>query len=582
MKETKDAVRPADPYLWLEEIEGRRALDWVTRQNEATVGELSRLPDYERFYRGCLEVFDSAERIAHPAIRGDFIYNFWKDKDHQRGLWRRAPRAGYLKGDPAWETLVDCDALSRQEGVNWDFHGAAGLFPSYDRFLVNLSRGGGDATVIREYDTARRAFVDEGFSLPESKGDAAYLDRDTLLVARDFGPGTLTNSGYPRQVRLWRRGTAIADAPLVLEGAVTDVSVSAHLYHTARRSYAVITQGRTFYSHAYYGYERGALVRLAIPDDAYIADFVQGQAIIVLRSDWKIGGRTFRRGSVVSADYAALLQGTPKLALVLRPDDRSSVDAVLATKGTLLVAILRDVKSVLLRCRFRGGRWAGARVPTPPHGTVELCTADPCSDDYFFYYEDFLTPSALYFARGAGRPALVRSMPSFFDGRGLKVWQYRARSKDGTRVPYFVVGPAAMKRDGRSPALLYAYGGFEVAQLPIYGAALGRSWLERGGVYVLANIRGGGEFGPRWHQAGLKEKRQNVYDDFFAVAQDLATRKITSARHLGIKGGSNGGLLMGVALTQRPELYRAVVCGAPLLDMRRFNKLLAGASWMAE
>jgi prolyl oligopeptidase len=384
-------------------------------------------------------------------------------------------------------------------------------------------------------------------------------------------------------VRLWRRGTDIHDAPVVHEGAVTDVSVSAHSYHTAQRSFVIIGQGHTFYSQTLYGYEQGRLIRLDLPADAFISAFMNGQAIIGLRSDWKTGRKTFRRGSVVSAEYAALLTGKHELRLVVRPDEKSSVDSVRATESKLLVSMLSNVKSVLYVCSYRNSRWIKARAETPEHGTIDLSSTDPFSDEFFYYYEDFLTPSSLYCAdAGSKDRRLVKSMPSYYDGGTYQVWQYLARSKDGTDVPYFVVGPKSIQYDGSNPTVLYAYGGFEIAQIPHYLDVWGRNWLEKGGVYVLANIRGGGEFGPRWHQAGLKEKRQNVFDDFYAVSQDLMGRKISSPRHLGIKGGSNGGLLMGVALTQRPELYGAVVCSVPLLDMRRFNKLLAGASWMGE
>lgn len=583
MKGKRTATEPKDPYLWLEDIDGARQLGWVRRMNSATMGALSGRSEYRSIYRQCLEILDSAERIAHPAIKGKYAFNFWKDKGHQRGIWRRALLAGYLSGKPRWEMLIDVDRLSKSDGVHWDFHGAAGLHPRNDRFLVHLSPGGGDATVIREYDADRRAFVKGGFYLPESKGSAIYLDRDRLLVCRDFGPGTMTASGYPRQVKLWRRGTDLSKAPVLLEAPNTDVRVTAYSLETAGRSYFLILQGHTFYKNTFYAYENGRLVKLDLPPDAMIADMAAGQLIVKLKSEWRIRGKIFRQGSLVSADYRKLLQGSHDLKLVVLPDSSSSVQSCVATKNRLVVSMLRDVKGRLYSFRLQGGRWRGNRLRTPECGTVLLGSADPGSDKFFAYFEDFLTPSTLHYtdaSRGTARP--VKSMPAFFDGSKFRIRQNWAVSRDGTKIPYFVVGAKTLKCDGSNPTLLYAYGGFLVSQVPYYLGTVGRGWLERGGVYVLANIRGGGEFGPRWHRAGLKGKRQNVFDDFYAVAEDLIAKKITSPRHLGIKGGSNGGLLVGTAMTQRPELFGAVVCGVPLLDMRRYSKLLAGASWMAE
>lgn len=551
--------------------------------NSVTMKALAGRSEYRELYRQCLEVLDSKEKIAHPSIRGDYIYNFWKDRSHPRGIWRRAARNGYLSGKPRWETLIDFDRLSQQDGVHWDFHGATGLYPKFDRFLIHLSPGGGDADVIREYDANRRTFVEEGFTMERSKGGAVYLDRDTLLVSRDFGPGTLTASGYPRQVRLWRRATDIGMAPVLLEASDSDVRVAPYILETAQRSYVFVFQSHTFYRNTFFAFERGRLVKLAVPQDAMIVEMVLGQVIIKLKSDWKVGGRIFRQGSLVSADYAKLVEGKQDLKLIFHPDSRSSIQSSMATKNRLVVGVLSDVKGRLHSYRLSHGRWQGSSLRTPECGAVTLGSADLNSDKFFLYLEDFLTPSTLHYADAAiGSMRRVKSLPEFFDGSKYRSWQHWAISRDGTKIPYFVVGPKDMKLNGRNPTLLYAYGGFQVSQIPYYLGTAGRCWLERGGVYVLANIRGGGEFGPRWHKAGLKEKRQKVFDDFYAVAQDLAKQKITSPRHLGIKGGSNGGLLVGVAMTQRPELFRAVVCGVPLLDMKRYHKLLAGASWMAE
>ncbi|MDI6740560.1 MAG: prolyl oligopeptidase family serine peptidase [Candidatus Edwardsbacteria bacterium] len=577
------AAQTDDPYLWLEDINGKPSMDWVNQHNATTIDLLLKQPEYQQTYDQYLEVLNSADKIARPDIRGDYIYNFWKDKDHERGIWRRASKQSYLDGSPQWEILLDMDQLSKTESVNWAFRDDEGLFPCYSRFLVHLSRGGGDATVIREYDPAKKSFIDEGFSLPECKGDVSYLDRNTLLVSRDFGEGTLTTSGYPRQVRLWKRGTDIKDAPVIHQGENTDVSVSAQVYHRPERNYIFIIQRRTFFTEYTYAYEGGRLIKLDIPDDANILDILQGQLVIKLRTDWRAGRKTFRQGSAVSADYDALLTNQRQPELIVHPDDSSTVKSVAATRNKLLVSMLKNVKSRLYVYSHEKQKWKKTPISIPGIGSTYFGSTDNLSDEYFYYYEDFLTPSSLFFAdAGTKKQKLVKSLPARYDVSKYQAWQYKARSKDGTMVPYFVVGPKSLKRDGSSPALLTAYGGFEAPYTPSYLSALIPTWLERSGVFVLGNIRGGGEFGPGWHQAGMKEKRQNVYDDFYAVSQDLIARKISSPRHLGILGGSNGGLLVGVAFTQRPELYRAVVCLVPVLDMQRFNKLLAGASWMGE
>ncbi len=577
------AAQAEDPYLWLEDIDSKQSMEWVNQRSTATEELISKQPEYSEIFRNCLEIYDSAEKIAYPRIKGKFVYNFWKDKDHQRGIWRRASTKSYINRDPRWEILLDMDKLSQSEGVNWNLYRTEGLFPSYSRFLVHLSRGGCDATEIREYDPDRKAFVEEGFSMPESRGEAVYLDENTLLVARDFGEGTLTNSGYARQARLWRRGTFFKDARLLIEAAATDAGVWVQSFNTAERTYNIITVGYTFYTHTSYGYERGQLIKLDLPRDADISDFVKGQAIITLRSDWEVGARTFQQGSVISADYKALLKGKHDLKLVVQPDDRSSVESVLGTRSKLLVNMLSNVRSSLYIFSYRDGRWVKSKVVTPDFGTIYLSSSDALSEEFFYCYEDFLTPPSLYFTDARKRvPKLVKSMSAYYDGGKYRIWQYMARSKDGTMVPYFVVGPDTVKYNGSNPTVIYAYGGFEIPMLPYYLEDWGKGWLEKGGIFVLANIRGGGEFGPSWHQAGMKEKRQNVFDDFYAVSEDLIARNICSSRHLGIMGGSNGGLLVGVAFTQRPDLYCAVVCQAPLLDMQRYNKLLIGASLMEE
>jgi prolyl oligopeptidase len=572
-----------DPYLWLEEVEGQEALAWVEEVNEQTLAVLKGHEVYQELFDKNLAVLNSSERIPAPSLQGDYIYNFWQDAEHVRGIWRRTPKADYLAGNPRWETVLDIDKLSAEDGENWVFKGGAGLPPDYSRYMLYLSRGGADAVVIREFDMNSRTFVEGGFELPEAKGNVSWVDENTLLVASDFGEGTLTTSGYARQVKLWDRGSRIEDAPVVFEGEVEDVRSYGSTIHKADRVYTLIGRALDFFTRQGYALVDGQLIELDIPLDADVLDVLHGQFIISLKSDWEVGGQVYGQGALVSLDYDALLEGRHDIRLIAEPDERSSIGSVTSTRNYLLVTKLNNVISELYRFSFGENGWTGMMVDAPGMGTINLGSTDNFSDDFFFYYQNFLTPSSLYQANAAtGQMRVLQSMPAFFDASGMEVWQYEVASKDGTMIPYFVVGPKDMEYNGKNPTLLAAYGGFEVPRLPGYSATIGNSWLETGGVYVLANIRGGGEFGPRWHQAGLKENRQRVFDDFHAVAEDLIERGITSGRHLGIQGGSNGGLLVGVAFTQRPELYNAVVCQVPLLDMQRYNKLLAGASWMGE
>jgi prolyl oligopeptidase len=572
-----------DPYIWLEEVEGPKALEWVENNNRLTLDILKNQEHYQDLFEKNLEILNSRDRIPTPSILGDYIYNFWQDAEHIRGIWRRCTRESYLRGEPRWEILLDIDKMSENDGIQWVFRGATGLYPDYNRFMVSLSRGGGDAVVIREFDPQTRTFPEDGFSLPEAKGGVNWLDSDRLIVASDFGDGSMTTSGYPRQIKIWERGTPVEKAKMVFEGEPSDVGTFGYVLRKAGRQYNIISRAITFYTSSYHILENGRTIRLDIPEDAEIVTILNENLIINLKSDWETGSGKFSQGALVSVAYSPLLQGRHEITLVAQPGERSSIASVSSTLNRLIVNKLNNVRSELYIYTYRDGSWMPSEVDTPDHGTISIGSVDNNSDEYFFWYEDFLSPSSLYYAcASTGMVRKIRSLPSFFDQEKYSVWQYEARSADGTMVPYFVVGPANMEYTGKNPTLLYAYGGFEVSMMPWYSAVFGTSWLEKGGVFVLANIRGGGEFGPRWHQEGLKENRQRVFDDFHAVAEDLIVRKITSPGHLGIQGGSNGGLLVGVAFTQRPDLYGAVVCQVPLLDMKRYSKLLAGASWMGE
>jgi len=572
----------ADAYLWLEEVEGEKAMEWVTQQNEATLAVLKAHPAFEPTYQKTLEILNSDRRIAYPYFQGDYVNNFWQDEKNERGLWRRTTVQEYLKPSSQWDILIDIDKLSKDEGEPWVYKGAAGLYPDYRLYLVSLSRGGGDAVVVREFDADTKQFVKDGFYLPEAKGSASWKDRDTIYVQSDFGPGSLTTSGYPRATKLWRRGTSLSEARTIFEGETADVEVGCYVINTPERQYDVIQRGITFYTSHTYVVEAGRPLKLEIPDDAIFDGFFKNQMLLRLRSDWTVGSRTYKQGSLIGIDYDRYLKGERAFDTIVEPNERSNVVSHAATRNILLVDVLNNVRSELYEFRLKEGVWARQRVDTPKLGTLSISSTDEKADRYFFSYEGFLSPTSLHYSPDGRQTQKVKSLPEFFDTDGLEVRQLEAVSKDGTRIPYFLVQSKAAKTDGSNPTLLYGYGGFEIPELPSYSGSLGTAWLEKGGVYALANIRGGGEFGPRWHICALKENRQRCYDDFIAVAEDLIRRKITSPAHLGIMGGSNGGLLMGAAFTQRPDLFNAVVCQVPLLDMKRYNKLLAGASWMAE
>lgn len=572
-----------DPFLWLEEVDGEQAMTWVKEHNQKTLSVLQQEPMYASIYDRLLAIYNAKERIAFPDMVGDYIYNFWQDEEHERGVWRRTTWNDYAKPSPKWETVLDIDSLAAAEKEKWVFGGASWLYPDYDRCLLHLSRGGGDAKVIREFDVTAKAFVTNGFELAEAKSRVSWLDRNTLYVGTDFGSGSMTTSGYARVAKLWRRGTPLTQATWIFQGELEDMAAGVHVIHTPERAYVLCSRQMTFYSSENYALESGNKIKLDLPADAQVAGLFKNQLLVELKSDWTPAGTTYRQGALIAIDYDAFLKGSRQFAVIVQPDARSSIVAVSNTRNYLLVNMLENVKSSLYRYTFAKGSWQNVKMQLPEIGSISVVATDDFSDRFFITYSDFLTPTSLHAYEPKKKAfQLVKTLPSFFDSNGLQVEQGSALSADGTTIPYFMVHKKDMVWNGENPTLLYGYGGFEISMLPSYSAAYGAAWLEQGGVYVVANIRGGGEFGPQWHQAALKEKRQRAYDDFIAVAQDLISRQVTSARHLGIRGGSNGGLLVGVMFTQRPDLFNAVVCEVPLLDMKRYNKLLAGASWMAE
>ena len=583
------AAAPQDPYLWLEDVLGERALAWVRERNAQTESLLQAQPGFESRRKAIREVLDSREQIPYVTRRGDWLYNFWRDADNPRGLWRRTTLAEYRKAKPAWDTVIDVDALGKAEKENWVWSGADCLGPDYRLCLVKLSRGGADATVMREFDTVAKRFVEGGFALPEAKSDSTWADANTLYVSTDFGEGTLTDSGYPRLVKRWRRGQPLAAAATVFEAERQDVSAFFSVDHTPGFERTVLGRAVTFYTTTEFLLVDGKPVALDKPADAKLT-FWRERVLLELRSDWAVAGKTWPRGALLVADAAAYLKGGRDFTPLFTPTATRSLEAFTATRSTLILNVLDNVASRLEELKPTGQAWQRREVKAPHPGKLSVqalhdpeLREDNLAEAYFLNAADFLQPDSLQLGHaGSDTRELLKSRPAFFDASGQRAEQRFATSKDGTRVPYFVVWPKGATANGKNPTLLYGYGGFESALTPWYSGSIGRTWTTQGGVFVVANIRGGGEFGPGWHQAAILANKQKSYDDFAAVAEDLIARKVTSPAHLGIQGGSNGGLLVGAVMLQRPELFNAVVCQVPLLDMQRYHKLLAGASWMGE
>ena len=571
-----------DPFAWLEDVQGEKPLAWVREQNAKSTKLLEAQPVYEPIYKRTLEILDSKEKIPMPELLGDTVYNFWKDDVHERGLWRRTTLASYRTASPQWETVLDMDALAKAEGKSWVFHGATCLPPANERCMINLSPGGSDTHVSREFDTKTKQFVAGGFELPEAKSQVAWRDLDTLWVGTDFGPGSLTTSGYPRLVKLWKRGTPLSAARTIFEGKAEDVASSGESEITPEGRIDTITRTPAFFRQELFILDGDKPVKLDIPEDCRPRAFFQGRLLFSLRSPWTVNGRTYGDGTLLAANIDALLHGRHELEVLFEPSARVSLAAVGNTRDRVLLQTLDNVKSRLAALSLDKGAWRRTEIPTPGIGTADLSAMNDWSKNWFYTYEDFTTPKSLWLAENGGKPEKVKTEPAFFDAAGMTTDQYEATSKDGTKIPYFVVRPEGVKDDGTAPTLLNAYGGFEVSEVPTYNGVRGAAWLSRGGVFVLANIRGGGEFGPAWHKAAVKQNHIHNFEDFSAVARDLIARKITSPRHLGIMGGSQGGLLVGGTYVLYPDLFHAVVVQVPLSDMKRFSHLLAGASWMAE
>ncbi|MDE1976553.1 MAG: S9 family peptidase [Elusimicrobia bacterium] len=583
---------PPDPYLWLEPLHSPRALAWVKEQNRKTLAVLARDPRYGPLKKDIGRILKSKSRLPEPVLRGGWVYNFWQDGAHVHGLWRRVSLADYAKPNPPWQTVLDLDALAAKEKQNWFWQGADCLPPKNDRCLLSLSRGGTDASVVREFDVTAKSFVKGGFDLPQAKSDVDWVDRNHLLVATDFGPGSLTASGYPREVKIWTRGTPLSQARLIFSGKPGDVEDSAQTFFWPGGRASIVTRGMTFFtSREYLINPQGKLVRIPLPPSAEVEGAFHGQILALLQSAWKTHGHLWERGALISLplDQITAPDFDKYIRLVYLPDRASAFSGLNVAKDVLYVDALHDVSGRVIAMRLGANGWTPAIVPLPDEGSTSVEASDPFETQALISYESFLVPPTLYEVDGDipnGKPREIKRQPAIFDASRLTVDQHWAKSPDGTMIPYFLVHPKNMKRDGENPTLLYAYGGFDLpmvpAYMPYYSPVIGNEWFAKGGVFAMANIRGGGEFGPRWHEAALKTHRQKAYDDFIAVAERLIGTGVTSPRRLGIMGRSNGGLLVGVAFTERPDLFNAVICEVPLLDMMRYTRIGAGASWEAE
>ena len=578
-----------DPYLWLEDVLGERSLEWVRAHNATTRELLTTQPGFESTRDRLRAVLDSKDQIPGVGRQGNWFYNVWRDAEHPRGILRRTTFEEYRKAAPTWETVFDLDALASEEGENWVMSGFDWYGREHRRALVSLSRGGADATVMREWDLVERRFVEGGFSLPEAKTNIGWLDADTVLVGTDFGPGSMTASGYPRIVKRWKRGQPLAEAEVLFEGEPGDMQIGASHDDTPGYERTYVHRAVDFFNSYTWLLDDGKLLPIDRPTDAGFGLW-RDWAFLYLKSDWTVGGRTWPTGSLLVCRADAYLRGERDFQVLFEPTPTRTLAGSTLTATRILQVVQEDVSNRLECWTLDGAAWVRRDVPAPACGVLNVAAIhnphvadDPLAEAYFQRSSGFLTPDTVSLRDAVTDSSVdLKSRPHFFDASPYAVDQRFATSADGTRVPYFIVHRKDMPLDGTNPTLLYGYGGYQISMLPQYSAGIGIGWLERGGVYVLSNIRGGGEYGPTWHQAAKRENRQRSFDDFIAVAEHLIDTGVTGPRHLGIEGGSNGGLLVSAVMVQRPELFNAVVCQVPLTDMQRFHLLLAGASWVAE
>lgn len=580
------ASEAEDPYLWLEEVEGQKALQFAKDENQKTLDHFKKDPLFKSLEKDIRKIVLAKDRVPDVKLRNGELYNFWQDEKHVRGVWRKTTVASYKTGSPHWDVILDLDALAKKENENWVWKGSSELPPKYERTFIHLSRGGKDATVIREFNLKTKEFVKDGFVVPEAKNLLTWKDENTIFVGTDYGPGSMTDSGYARIVKVWKRGTPLSTAQVVNEGQKTDMSVYSWVEFTPEKNYTFHTRRLSFYEGIdWYEDTSGKKTQIPMPQDAQFNGVFKDHLLYILRSDLK----QFKKGSLVAMPFDKIFDGEKaqdSLQLVFAPTEKKFLQWASSTKGHLILSTTDNVLSKIVKVTYQGpNRWTQEEVSLGKNGMAVVTSTEDNSDQYLAVYTDFLTPSSNYVGNAADSKnefTLLKRSPERFNAHGMHTERFEAISKDGTKIPYFVVSKESLKKDGKNPTLLYGYGGFEIPMQPSYNGVLGKAWLEKGGVYVLSNLRGGGEFGPAWHQAVQKENRYKVFEDNIAIAEDLIARKITSPQHLGIRGGSNGGLLTGATFVLRPDLFNAVLCQVPLLDMLRYHKLLAGASWMDE
>ena len=576
-----DDNKMKDPYLWLEDVEGKEALQWVESQNELTKERYSQAETFGETYNYLLDDYNSVDRIPFPSIRGQYIYNFWRDKNNIRGIWRRTSLESYQNDAPEWETIIDVDLLANEENKNWVWRGANCLGPDFKKCLVSLSDGGKDASVLREYDIETKTFVEGGFFAPEAKQYSDWINEDQVLIATDFGEGTLNESGYARQVRLWNRGDNLLSSEILFEGGYQDIFSFPFSEIRPDGNYFGVLEGPTFFTKILHLYSNDKLIKVDLPLKVDIYGTYQNLLLISIAEEW-LG---FAIGSLLAVNIEdALAQNitSKSVKMLFEPTDTSFLRSVSIGKDQILVNTLDNIKGKITHFKKIGKTWFESNLRGFDEDMLSISASDSWSNIAFIGSESFTQPTGLYFSKDSEEFKKIKSLPRKFDPSVYEVNQFFSQSKDGTEIPYFQISRNDMVLNSSNPTLLYGYGGFEISLTPSYLSAFSRKWLDQGGVYVIANIRGGGEYGPKWHQSALKANRQRAYDDFISIAEDLISKGVTSPKNLGIRGGSNGGLLVGAVVTQRPDLFNAVICAVPLLDMYRYDKLLAGASWVDE
>ena len=571
-----------DPYLWLEEVEGKKSLAWVEEQNEETFTRYTETNAFKEKYERIKKELNDDERIPSAYYQNGEMYNFWRDEKNVRGVWRKTSFKSYLKDEPIWENILDIDQLANDEGINWLYKGADCLEPEYKRCLIRLSDGGTDAVTIREFDLEEKKFVKDGFNTYPSKQNASWVNEDQILIGADFGEGSMNESGYPMQVKLWNRGESLEEAKIFFSGSYEKIFNFPFVSIRPDGKYYGIIEGPTFFSEVLHLFDGEKLIKINLPQMIDIHGFFNESLILSIEEDWEI----FKSGSLLEINVNSLLANSideSDVKIIFEPDGQRFISGVSIGKHQLMVSMLENVNGIITRFLKKDDRWDSKDIEGFQNSTMNIYGQDVWSDNSFISVSNFLEPSSIYHASDGADYKKIKSRKNSIDPEKYRVEQNFVSSADGTSIPYFLIYRKDIKLDGKNPTILYGYGGFQISKPPSYlGGSIAEYWLNSGGVYVVSNIWGGGEYGPAWHQSALKENRQRAYDDFIAIAIDLIEKGITSKDHLGIEGRSNGGLLVGATFTQRPDLFNAVICGVPLLDMYRYDKLLAGASWVDE